>query len=103
MDISLTTVVERNQAIVFTEIDDLVVMMDVDEGCYFELDAIGARIWAAIESGVSVAAICDALQEEYEVALEVCHRDVLHFVAEAHRCGLIRIGAAGDDAQTTAR
>ncbi|MYD86900.1 MAG: PqqD family protein [Acidobacteria bacterium] len=102
MVLSLTTVVQRNEAIVFTEIDDIVVMMDVDEGRYYELDAIGARIWALIESGATVTAICDALEQDYEVAPEVCRRDVLDFVAEAHRCGVIRLPAAEDGAAAPA-
>lgn len=100
MAISLTTVVERNEAVAFAEIDDVVVMLDVDEGRYYELDEFGARIWAAIESGASVAAICDTLQAEYEVATEVCHRDVLNFVAEAERLGVIRISEADGGAKT---
>lgn len=96
MTISPTTVVERNEAIIFTEIDDIIVMMDVDEGVYYELDEIGARIWAAIESGASVAAICEALRAEYEVAPDVCQRDVLSFVTDAHRCGVIRVSGGGD-------
>ena len=102
MAISLTTVVARNEAIVFTEIDDIIVMMDVDEGRYYELDEIGARIWALLESGASVAAICDALLKEYEVDREDCHRDVLDFVAEAHRRGLIRIPPISDEAKAPA-
>ena len=102
MAISLTTMVSRNEAIVFTEIDDIIVMMDVDEGRYYELDQTGARIWAAIESGASVASVCDALQAEYEVTAEVCHRDVLSFLAEAHRCGVIRIPVE-DEEKTPAR
>ena len=97
------SVVERNEAIVFTEIDGAVVMMDVDEGRYFELDEIGGRIWALIESGASVATICEALLTEYEVAADVCQRDVLEFVAEARDLGVIRIPATDDEARTPAR
>lgn len=98
MAISLTTVVARNEAVVFTEIDDVVVMMDVDEGRYYELDEVGARVWAVLESSASVAAICDVLLEEYEVAPEVCQRDVLQFVTEAHDRGVIRIPGADGEA-----
>lgn len=102
MDISLTTVVARNEAVIFTEIDDVIVMMDVGEGQYYELDETGARIWAVIESAASVAAICDALQVEYEVSPDVCQRDVLHFLTEAHRRGVIRISEANNEARTPA-
>ena len=102
MSIGSATVVERNEAIVFTELDDVVVMMDADEGRYYELDEIGARIWAVIESGASVGAICAVLQDEYEVAAEVCQRDVLSFVADAHRLGVVRISAAGGEAEAPA-
>ena len=102
-DIGLTTIVARDEAVIFTEIDDVIIMMDVDEGRYYELDEVGARIWAVIESGASVAAICDALREEYEVAADVCQRDVLDFVTEAQHRGVIRVLEVSGEAKTPPR
>lgn len=82
MGIDFHTRLARNDAIVFTELDDTIVMMDVEEGRYYELDPVGARVWALLESGPSVAAICDALLAEYEVTPETCREDILGFLEE---------------------
>ena len=60
--VALTSQVSRNEAIVFTDLDDTIVMMDVDEGQYYELDPVGARIWGLLETGRSAADLCDALE-----------------------------------------
>ena len=102
MAISLTTIVERNEAIIFTEIDDIIVLMDVDEGQYYELDAIGTKIWTLLKSAADVGAICDALQTEFEVAPETCRDDVLAFVADLCHHGVVRTRAAGGDEEPSA-
>ena len=80
----------RNEAIIFTELDDTVVMMDVEEGCYYELDPVGANIWALLESPASMAEVCEALERQYEVAPETCREDVRAFVDELSRLGVVR-------------
>ena len=62
-----TSQVSRNEAIVFTDLDDTIVMMDVDEGQYYELDPVGARIWGLLETGRSAADLCDTLAAEFDV------------------------------------
>ena len=66
-DISLDSVVGRNAAMIFTDLDDTVVMMDPDKGRYYELDPVGTRIWTLLEAARPVGEVCDALVEEYEV------------------------------------
>lgn len=92
--------VVRSDAIIFTEFDDAVVMMDVDEGRYYGLDPVGAKIWTLIESGPSVAEVCETLVATYEVAPGTCRDEVRAFMDELHRLGVIRI-LQGDDAKET--
>ena len=99
--------VVRSEAIDFTELDDTVVMMDVDEGRYYELDPVGARVWALIESGPRVGEVCDALAAEYEVGPETCREETGAFLSELSRLAVVRVrrpdeaerhgGATGDD------
>ena len=79
-DVALTSLVSRNEAIVFTDLDDTIVMMDVDEGQYYELDPVGARIWTLLETGRSAADLCGALAAEFDVDPDTCHRDTLEFL-----------------------
>ena len=95
MHIDLSSVVSRNEAIVFTDLDDSVVMMDVDEGQYYELDPVASRIWALIGTGRSVAEICDVLAGEYEVEPDTCRRDTLEFLQAAWEQRLVRVRPAG--------
>lgn len=98
--------VVRSEAIDFTEIDDSVVMMDVDEGRYYELDSVGARVWSLVESGPRVAAVCEALAAEYEVDPETCRQEVRAFLDELIRLAVVRVrqpdeangGGENDDA-----
>ena len=91
MSIELSARVTRNEAIVFTELDDTIVMMDVEEGRYYELDAVGARVWTLLESGPRVGEVCDALVGEYEVAPGTCREDVLGFLEELNDLGVVRV------------
>ena len=95
MNIDLSSVAARNEAIVFTDLDDTVVMMDVDEGQYYELDPIGARIWTLIEGPGPVAEICDALADEYDVDPDTCRHDTLEFLQTASEYRLVRVQPAG--------
>lgn len=95
MKLALDGIVRRNPAIIFTELDDTVVMMDADEGRYHELDPVGAHIWALLEAERSVASICAALLVEYEVTPEVCRRDVLAFLTRGIELGIVEVAAEG--------
>lgn len=90
LKLDLNSLVCRNPAIVFTELDDTVVMMNADRGDYHELDPIGTRIWNLLETGRTVAEICDALLLEYEVTPADCRRDVLAFLARQVELGIVQ-------------
>ena len=87
-------IVRRNAGIIFTDLDDIVVMMDTGAGRYYELDPIGTRIWALLEAERSVDEVCEVLLREYDVTSEVCRRDVLAFLERAGELGIVVAGAA---------
>ena len=78
--VELASVLARNEAIVFTDLDDTIVMMDVDEGQYYELDPVAARIWALLETASPASELCETLSKEYEVDAETCQQDTLEFL-----------------------
>ncbi|MCE2423436.1 MAG: PqqD family protein [Gemmatimonadetes bacterium] len=85
--------VARNDDIIFTALDDTVVMMDVDKGRYYELDPTAASVWALLERESLVASLCDALLERYDVSAETCRRDVQAFLGELADLGVVQIRA----------
>ena len=92
--VALTSQVSRNEAIVFTDLDDTIVMMDVDEGQYYELDPVGARIWGLLETGRSAADICDTLAAEFAIDPDTCHRDTLEFLQAASAMRIVHVQPA---------
>ena len=92
--VASTSRVSRNEAIVFTDLDDTIVMMDIDEGQYYELDPVGARIWSLLETDRSAADLCDALAAEFDVDPDTCHRDTLEFLQSASDLRIVHVQPA---------
>ena len=89
-----SSVLARNENIVYTNLDDTIVMMDVDEGRYFELAPVAARIWMLLEEQQTTQSICDALVEEYDVSFETCQQDTLEFLQTSVGQHLVRVEAS---------
>ena len=91
MTVQLDSPVARNDSILFSELDDKLLMMSIDNGEYYSLDAIGAHIWTLLAEPISVAALCEALVNEFDVAPETCREDVLAFMNELFALEVITI------------
>ncbi len=78
--IFLTHTVWRQDRLLTARVHDEEVMLDIDQGAYFALNPLGARIWELLAKPFCVEAICEQLQAEYEVSREQCEREVLEFL-----------------------
>jgi hypothetical protein len=65
------------------------VMLDLDNGTYYGLDAVGARGWQLLGEGRSVAEACAAVAAEYEAPRETVEADVARLVEELAANGLL--------------
>lgn len=90
--------VAHSEAVVSTELDGSVVMMDVEEGRYYELNPVGARVWNLVESRPRVGGVYQVLATEYEVPPERCRDEVRGFMDRLLRLGVLRT-VPGDDAK----
>ena len=73
--IGAETVLACSDEVLEAEIDGEKVMMSIDKGEYYGLDATGTEIWALFETPRSVAEICAAMVARYQVSPEDCERD----------------------------
>jgi len=89
--ITTDTTIKRNIEVFASEIDDEVVMMNIQSGKYFGMDAVGSRIWQLIEEKIRVKDIIAELLEEYDVTEEQCRSDVLEFLNELYEQNLIQV------------
>ena len=80
--LTLDTIVRRSDALLAADLGDDVVMMDVEQGAYYGLEAVAARIWALTEQPLSVGSLCERLVTEYQISPEQCQQEVLAFLGE---------------------
>ena len=65
----------------FRDLNGEAVILDVDSGTYFGLNAVGTRVWQLIEQHGRLAAVFDELCREYEVAPDKLETDLLELVS----------------------
>ena len=61
---------------------DLLVLLDLDTGEYYNLDEVGTRIWELCDGARTVSEIALRISEEFEASGETVERDVVKFLEE---------------------
>lgn len=87
--ISLSSIVGHSENQVAAEINGEVVMMSLEQGCYFGLDEVGTRIWSLLEQPKAVTDILEVLLEEYEIDSKTCEVGLCGFLGQLLDKGLI--------------
>lgn len=98
---SLTLFRINSPKVIHETIDGETVIVNLDSGNYYSLDAVGADIWASVGKGVSVGHIIEEISGRYRAEREEIHRTVRLFVNELLQEALIsplEPGAAGSTA-----
>ena len=75
-----TTVCARPGQI-WEELGGEIVILDLEAGAYYGLNAVGKRVWSLIQKPVSVLELRERLMGEYDVEAERCNRDLLGLLA----------------------
>ncbi|SDF15675.1 lasso peptide biosynthesis PqqD family chaperone [Sporomusa acidovorans] len=81
----------RIMEIVAAEMDGETVMISIENGKYYGMDAIGSRIWELLETPKSVAEVIQVLGEEYEVEQQQCQADTIEFLDFLFQEGLVKV------------
>jgi hypothetical protein len=76
-------------SVVFRELDGELVLLNLDSGVYFGLDAVGTRIWTLLLEHGTTGPVCAQMEREYEVGREQLERDVGRLVHELQEKGLL--------------
>ena len=89
--ISTSSIVVASGDQISSDLAGEVVMLNLKNGTYYGLDAVGARIWELIQEPRPVAAVRDVILEEYEVEPERCEGDLLALLGELAAAELIEV------------
>ncbi|HQQ61549.1 MAG TPA: PqqD family protein [Kiritimatiellia bacterium] len=91
MAIALNSKIVRLEGVMFSQIDDDLVILNMARNNYVNLDATGRRIWELLEKPVHVDELCGQLVREFAATKEQITADVLPFLAELEKDGLVRV------------
>ncbi len=79
----------RSASVMHSDLGDKTVMMDLENGSYYGLNTVGARIWSLLEEPISISDLCEQLQTEFEVEPDACTRAVTPFVEDLVQRGVL--------------
>ena len=80
---------QRRPDMIFSRIDDEVVMMSVESGEYYGLNPVASRIWELLEKPHTLANLIDILTNEFDIDEQACRRDVETFLKQMTEKNLI--------------
>jgi hypothetical protein len=93
MNISTRSIVTAVKNQVSCDLSGEVVILNLDDGVYYGLNAVGARIWSMLETPQTVGAIHTALLAEYDVDSRECEEQVSTLLADLAAHGLIEVSS----------
>jgi hypothetical protein len=84
-----TVVITSNQ--VGADLGEEIILLHLENGEYFGLDDVGARIWRLMERPTAVREIERILLEEYDIEPDRCHEEVLQLLSDLVDNGLVEV------------
>ncbi len=91
MMLSTNDKIVKSERQVSCELNDEVVILDLNNGIYYELDEVGARVWNMIQEPSTLSEIVNSIVDDYEVSWDECERDVQELIDEIAEKGLVEI------------
>ena len=77
MQITSESTVAPTRRLVSADLGEEVILLHLENGLYYGLENVGARIWKLLQNPVKVGEIESALLDEYVVEPETCLAEVV--------------------------
>ena len=92
MAVDLDQRVSVPRAVIFREVDDEAVILNLANHCYYGLNGSGTRMLKALQEASSIRAAMATLLDGYEVEPERLREDLSTFVEELLSKGMLELG-----------
>lgn len=92
MTFDSSTILSQSSGALATEIDGEVVLIGIETGQYYGLDAIGSVIWRRLDQPCAVDALCAGLQADFDGDAATIERETLAFLDQLATRNLITTG-----------
>jgi hypothetical protein len=84
----------RTEGLNWREIDGEVVVLDVEQSHYLNLNPTGSVMWLMLADGTTASELVERLIQEFDVDTQTARTDVTAFLASCRENGLLAIGEA---------
>lgn len=81
--------------VIYQELGDEIVLLNLQNERYYGLDAVGARAWKLLTDSGDVDPLICKLLTEYDVEEAVLRRDLSDLFAQLSEAGMVTIETAG--------
>ncbi|KAB2494506.1 lasso peptide biosynthesis PqqD family chaperone [Priestia endophytica] len=89
--LSLKHHVVQGEGNIASDMDQEKVMLNIENGKYYNLGNIGGAIWDEISEAISVEELVEKLLDKYDVQREQCENHVLSFLSHLQNENLIKV------------
>lgn len=89
--IDLNTRLQRSSEILFSEIDQDKVMIDIQRGAYFGLNPVAGEIWEMLETQRTPTEIIQTLLQDYDIDEATCQAETLAVLQRMVRLNLVHV------------
>ena len=90
-ELTLAARVAPREGVLFQQLQDEAVLLNLDSGQYFGLDEVGTRIWNLVVEGNALPQVVSDIVEEYEVDSDRCEADLLKLLQDLEAQGLVAV------------
>lgn len=90
--ISLDLLAVQNKNSIASDMNGEKVLLSIDNGKYYNLGAIGGRIWDMMAYPETIGSIVNSLIDEYEIDRTTCEEQVFSFLTHLSEERLVQFG-----------
>ena len=91
MNISSDSTVVVKPRLVSADVGEAVILLHLENGLYYGLGDVGARIWQLLQNPVKVEEIERVLLEEYDVDSDTCHTEIVDLLNKLVEENLVEV------------
>ncbi len=91
MSVSFSSRISVPDGVLLRELDEESLFLNLESECYFGLDDVGTRMWAALTEASSIQEAYEALLAEYDVPPEILERDLTALIEKLSQHGLVEL------------
>ncbi len=85
--------VRRKDYVVWKVVDSKGILLNLDNGSYFEVGSTALAIWQKCDGRTSIAQVAKSIAKKFRVLPRKAHKDTLTFILNLKRQKLIEVSA----------